>query len=140
MKLSSRSERSLAKIHPDLVKVVRRAAQIATLEFEITEGARTLARQRQLIASGASQTLKSRHIVAPDGYAHAIDLAAKVGGRIRWDWPLYAKLAAVMKQAAKDVKVPLEWGGDWKSFRDGPHFQLPWKQYPGVLPARKTAA
>lgn len=44
--------------------------------------------------------------------------------------PLYAKLAKAMKQAAKELGVPLEWGSDWKSFKDGPHFQLPWKQYP----------
>lgn len=131
-RLDARSERNLAGVHPDLARVVRRAAAIAAVAFTVTEGARTPARQKQLVASGASQTLRSRHI--PGGrlkLAHAVDLAAKVGGAIRWDWPLYERLAAAMKQAAQDEDVPLEWGGDWPSFKDGPHFQLPWARYPG---------
>jgi peptidoglycan L-alanyl-D-glutamate endopeptidase CwlK len=56
-------------------------------------------------------------------------LAALVLGEVRWDWPLYAKLAGAMKAAAKEVGVPLEWGGDWK-MKDGPHFQLTWAAYP----------
>jgi peptidoglycan L-alanyl-D-glutamate endopeptidase CwlK len=69
--------------------------------------------------------MKSRHLTG-----HAVDLAALVGGEVRWDWPLYNKLAATMKESAIQLGVPLEWGGDWKSFKDGPHFQLPWKDYP----------
>lgn len=130
MKLDDRAERSLKGVHPDLVKVARRAAQITGVDFTITEGVRTLARQRELVRKGASQTLRSRHIPGKNGLSHAIDLAAKVGKEIRWDWPLYAKLAAAMKQAAKDVGVSIEWGGDWRNFRDGPHFQLPWNKYP----------
>jgi peptidoglycan L-alanyl-D-glutamate endopeptidase CwlK len=30
-----------------------------------------------------------------------------------------------MKQAAYELNIKIEWGGDWKSFKDGPHFQLP---------------
>lgn len=125
MKLDVNSQTKLRGVHPDLVKVVKRAAELTEVDFVVTEGLRTLARQRQLLAKGASRTLRSRHL---DG--HAVDLAAKVGKEIRWDWPLYHKLAAAMKAAAKELKVPIEWGGDWKSFKDGPHFQLPWKQYP----------
>jgi peptidoglycan L-alanyl-D-glutamate endopeptidase CwlK len=61
---------------------------------------------------------------------HAVDLAALVGGEIRWDWPLYDRLAVAMKGAAKECGVRIEWGGDWTSFKDGPHFQLPWQGYP----------
>lgn len=82
-------------------------------------------RQRELIAAGASTTLRSRHLTG-----HAVDLAVKVGDEMRWDWPLYSDLAAAMKRAAKKEKVALEWGGDWRSFKDGPHFQLPWSRYP----------
>jgi peptidoglycan L-alanyl-D-glutamate endopeptidase CwlK len=131
MALDPRSERNLARVHPDLVKIVRRAAELTAVPFIITEGVRTLERQKQLMRAGASQTLRSRHI--PGGklnVSHAVDLAAKVGGVIRWDWPLYERLAVAMKQAARDVGVPLEWGGDWRSFKDGPHFQLPWREYP----------
>jgi peptidoglycan L-alanyl-D-glutamate endopeptidase CwlK len=81
--------------------------------------------QKLLKAKGASRTLRSRHLTG-----HAVDLAVSVRGQIRWDWPLYAKLAKAMKAAAKAEKVPLEWGGDWTSFKDGPHFQLPWAKYP----------
>lgn len=123
--LSPRSVQRLAGVHPDLVKVVSRAMELTTVDFIITEGVRTLARQKQLVAAGASQTLKSRHLTG-----HAVDLAAMVKGQVRWDWPLYSKLAEAMKKAATELNIPLEWGGDWKSLRDGPHFQLPWKQYP----------
>jgi hypothetical protein len=44
-----------------------------------------------------------------------IDLAARVDGEIRWDWPLYHKLAAAMKEAARLEGVQIEWGGDWKT-------------------------
>lgn len=124
MSLSARSRDRLKGVHPDLVRVVERAAQIGPA-FIVTEGLRTVERQRQLIAAGASKTLNSRHLSG-----HAVDLAAVVDGSIRWDWPLYHKLAAAMKQAAAELGVALEWGGDWKSFPDGPHFQLSWAKYP----------
>lgn len=122
--IDPRSERNLKGVHPDLVKVVHRAMKTAPGTFIITEGLRTLARQRQLLAAGASTTLKSRHLTG-----HAVDVAALVNGKVRWDWPLYARIATVMKDAANDLGVPIEWGGDWKKFKDGPHFQLPWKVY-----------
>ena len=75
--------------------------------------------------SGASQTLSSRHITG-----HAVDLGAWVDNQVDWSWPLYYKIAEAMKAAAKQLDVPIEWGGDWKSFKDGPHYQLPWKDYP----------
>lgn len=123
MTLNVRSEKNLTGVHPDLVKVVRKASE--TAQFVVTEGLRTAERQAQLVAAGASQTQKSRHLTG-----HAVDLAALVGDEIRWDWPLYAKLATAMKDAATQLNIPLEWGGDWKSLKDGPHFQLPWNKYP----------
>lgn len=111
-------------MHPDLRKVVERAIEISEIDFTVLEGMRTLARQRQLVAAGASKTMNSRHLTG-----HAVDLGAMVGGKIRWDWPLYAIVAKAMKAAAKELGVPLEWGGDWRTFKDGPHFQLPFKHY-----------
>jgi peptidoglycan L-alanyl-D-glutamate endopeptidase CwlK len=134
MQLNAKSETLLKKVHPDLVRVVRRAALSLTgdLGFVVTCGLRTLEEQKRLKAAGASRTLRSRHLPgAKTGLAHAVDLAAVLGGAVKWDWPLYAKLGAVLKAAAKVEKVPLEWGGDWKTFKDGPHFQLPWDKYPG---------
>jgi peptidoglycan L-alanyl-D-glutamate endopeptidase CwlK len=115
----------MAGLHPDLKRVLYRAIELTEVDFSIIEGLRTLERQKQLVASGASKTLNSRHL---DG--HAVDIAPYVNGEIRWDWPLYNKLAKAMKAAAKEVGVPIEWGGDWLRFKDGPHWQLPWKQYP----------
>ena len=120
-------ERSLSRLvglHPDLRKIMDRAIATTTIDFTVLEGLRTLERQKQLVAAGASKTLNSRHL---DG--HAVDIAPFLDGEIRWDWPLYNKLSVIVKQAAKDVNLPIEWGGDWK-FKDGPHWQLPWKQYP----------
>jgi peptidoglycan LD-endopeptidase CwlK len=123
--LSSRSRGKLRGVHADLVRVVERAIELTEVDFMVTEGVRTKERQRQLVAAGASQTMNSRHLTG-----HAVDLAALVGGDVRWDWPLYAKLAAVMKAAAAELKVPIIWGGDWKKLKDGPHFELARKAYP----------
>lgn len=123
--LGQRSLDRLNGVHPDLVKVVRRAIQLTPVDFTVLEGLRTVERQKQLVAQGASKTMKSRHITG-----HAVDLAPVIDGEVRWDWPLYKKIAPAIKQAAKEVKVPIEWGGDWLRFKDGPHWQLPWRKYP----------
>lgn len=126
--LDLRSQTRLMGVHPDLVAVVRRAHEIAgnmELDFIVTEGRRSVARQKTLVAKGASKTMNSRHLTG-----HAVDLAAKVAGQVRWDWPLYHRLAGAMKQAAKELGVKIVWGGDWKSFRDGPHFELDRMAYP----------
>lgn len=124
-KLGLRSRLRMRGIHPDLVRVVERAITLTDVDFTVTEGLRTLERQALLVKAGASRTMNSRHLTG-----HAVDLAALVGGKVRWDWPLYDTLAAAMKEAAMLENVQIEWGGDWESFRDGPHFQLPRKIYP----------
>lgn len=127
------SQKSLTKLdgaHPDLVKVIKRAAALSPIDFTVLEVLRTPARQKELVAKGASKTMKSRHLPGPDGKSRAVDIAPLDGGQISWAWPVYHKLAPIIKQAAKDVGVPIEWGGDWRTFKDGPHWQLPWKDYP----------
>lgn len=134
MELSASSKSKLKGVHPDLVRVVSRCAKDWTdkqFTFGLTCGVRTLEEQKVLVKKGASKTLKSRHIPAPNGYSHAVDVVAFIDGKVRWDWPLYDKIAKAMKAAAKAEKVSIEWGGDWVSFKDGPHFQLPWASYPG---------
>ncbi|CAB4169889.1 D-alanyl-D-alanine carboxypeptidase [uncultured Caudovirales phage] len=133
MKLSPSSEAKLKGVHPSLIKVVRRAAADWTdphLTWIITCGPRTVAAQKLLVAAGASKTMNSRHIPGKDGYSKAVDLAAVLRGKLKWDWPLYAKLAAALKAAASKEMVPIEWGGDWRTFKDGPHFQLPKNLFP----------
>jgi peptidoglycan L-alanyl-D-glutamate endopeptidase CwlK len=125
-----RGER-LKGLHPDLVRVVNRAHGLAPWPVAVLEGLRTLERQRQLMKSGDTTTLNSRHLTG-----HAVDLAPMFDTdgdgdvEVSWAWPKYHLLAAVVKQAAAEERVPIEWGGDWKTFKDGPHWQLPWKQYP----------
>lgn len=123
--LGARSRARLTGVHPDLVRVVELALTYSPHDFTITEGLRTVARQRELKAAGASQTMNSRHITG-----HAIDFAVLVGGKVRWDWPLYGQVAEAFKRAAKELNVPIIWGGDWKSLRDGPHVELDRKRYP----------
>lgn len=124
-KLGTRSEQRLKGVHPDLVKVIRRAIELSPIDFTVLEGRRTVDRQRELFAKKATRTMRSRHI-----HGFAVDIAPLIDGVVRWDWPLYNQLAKVVKKAAKEVKVPVEWGGDWTSFKDGPHWQLPAKLYP----------
>jgi len=134
MELNASSKSKLKGVHPDLVRVVNRCAKDWTdkqFTFGLTCGVRSLEEQKVLVKKGASKTLKSRHIPAPNGYSHAVDVVAFIDGKVRWDWPLYDKIAKAMKAAAKLEKVQIEWGGDWVSFKDGPHFQLPWDTYPG---------
>lgn len=123
--LSQKSRDRLTGVHPDLVSVVHRALELSEIDFVVLEGVRSLAKQEQLFAAKATTTLKSRHLTG-----HAVDLGAIVAGTVRWDWPLYHKIADAMKDAAEQLGIPLEWGGDWKTFKDGPHFQLPWQEYP----------
>lgn len=123
--LSKKSRDRLAGVHPDLVKVVDRAIEITEIDFAVLEGVRSKTRQEQLVKAGASQTMRSRHLTG-----HAVDLGAYVAGSVRWDWPLYHKIAVAVKQAASELQIPIEWGGDWTTFKDGPHWQLPWKDYP----------
>lgn len=125
MIFGARSISRMAGLHPDLKKVMNQAILATDLDFTVLEGVRTLERQKQMVESGASTSLNSRHL---DG--HAVDIAPFIGGEVRWDWPLYYRLAVIVKAAAKEVGVPIEWGGDWKKFPDGPHWQLPWVKYP----------
>lgn len=123
--LSIQSYKKLEGVHPDLVRVVELAIALTDVDFTVTEGVRSRGRQQQLVAAGASQTMNSRHLTG-----HAVDLAAFIGGKISWDWPLYYKIADAMKAAAKELSVPIIWGGDWTTFKDGPHFELDRKVYP----------
>ena len=120
--LSFRSRQRLSGVHPDLVAVVKRAIEITKQDFSVIEGIRSVERQRELLKSGASTTMNSRHLTG-----HAVDLAPYP---VSWDWEYFYPMADAMKQAADELDVDLEWGGDWKTFKDGPHFQLSRKSYP----------
>jgi peptidoglycan L-alanyl-D-glutamate endopeptidase CwlK len=123
--LSARSLRRLEGVHPDLVRVIKRAIQTSTVDFTVLEGVRTLATQRKYVATGKSKTMNSRHLTG-----HAVDIAPVVNGSVSWNWDHFYPLADAVKAAAKAEGVPITWGGDWRSFKDGPHWELPWAQYP----------
>lgn len=124
-RFSARSRRNLRGVHPDLARVAERALALSEVDFMVTEGRRDPARQAALVKAGASRTLQSRHLTG-----HAIDVAAVVAGQVRWDWPLYPKIAAAFEAAARELSVPVVWGGRWPRLRDGPHFELDRKVYP----------
>jgi peptidoglycan L-alanyl-D-glutamate endopeptidase CwlK len=150
MALDKTSMRKMAGVDVRLQRVMTRAAEISRQPFRITEGLRTLARQRQLVAAGASRTLRSRHITG-----HAVDVVALIGSRISWEAPLYMAIRDAVMAAAAELGVTIRWGGDWdgdgdsrdESFFDSPHFELPRTVYgdvridadapegPGAVPA-----
>ncbi len=124
-RLSARSRARLKGVHPDLTAVVDDAIARTPVDFMITEGLREPKRQAELVRAGASRTLNSRHLTG-----HAVDVAALVNGQVRWDWPLYPRIAEAFKAAAAARRVRIVWGGDWPTLRDGPHFELDRRAYP----------
>lgn len=131
--LGTKSREKLKGVHPDLVSVVEKAISITKKDFTVLEGLRSKERQAQLFAAGKSKTMNSRHITG-----HAVDLGPwPLNGDFDSDgilniadWDEYYPLADAMKQAAKELGVAIVWGGDWKGFPDGPHFELDRKVYP----------
>lgn len=123
--LSRRSRDRLVGVHPALIAVVEAAIVRTPVDFMVTEGLRTRERQAALVRAGASRTLDSRHLTG-----HAVDVCALIEGKVRWDWPLYSRIATAFKAAALDLGTPIVWGGDWPKLRDGPHFELDRRIFP----------
>lgn len=119
--LSARSIDRLSGVHPDLVKVVKRAIQISNYDFMVVEGLRTIETQREYVKKGVSKTMNSYHLTG-----HAVDLAPLENGKIDWENKKgqFDSVAKAMKQAAKELNITIEWGGEWKGFVDKPHFQV----------------
>ena len=117
--LSERSKINLQGVDIRLVRIVEQAIKETAVDFTVTEGLRTPERQQQLVNDGFSQTMKSKHLTG-----HAVDLVAIVNGKVSWDKEHYPEIARAMKKAADDQQVKIRWGGDFKSFFDGPHFEL----------------
>jgi len=118
-KLSDKSLVKMKGVDPALVAVVTKAIELSPVDFGVTEGLRSVERQKELFKAGKSQTMKSRHIIG-----EAVDLVAYVNGKVDWTWKYYEQIARAMKQAAEELGIAIEWGGDWVSFKDGVHFQL----------------
>jgi peptidoglycan L-alanyl-D-glutamate endopeptidase CwlK len=122
-KWSQRSLKAMEGIHPDLRKVCDRALQLTTQDFVITEGKRTIERERQLVAEGKSKTMKSRHI---GGFA--VDYVDYPG--FTYDEGKCKIIADAFKKAAHELNIPISWGGDWEHFKDGDHIELSSTKYP----------
>lgn len=130
---SDRSLRNMQGIHPDLRRVLDLALQESSIAFVVTEGLRTLERQRELVRIGASKTLNSRHLTghAVDIYAHVdINSDGKVAFEEMANPRLMRQIADAMKLAASELTIPIVWGGDWQKFKDYPHFELDRRKYP----------
>ncbi len=139
-RLSRRSLSHLDGVHKDLQKLVKRALQLSSVDFTVIDGMRTREEQRELVASGASKTLNSRHLTG-----HAVDVVPYVDGAISWDWDDYYPMADAFIKAAKELDIKIRWGGNWQvndirtwkgsalelnqaytgNFPDGPHFEIP---------------
>lgn len=118
--LNQRSLGRLKYLHPDLVSVVHLAVKYSKQRFQVTQGIRTIAQQRDYLAAGKSRTLDSRHLTA-----HAIDFhALDDKGNALWEAVFYAEIARAVFKAAKELGIEIKWGGNWKSFKDYPHFHL----------------
>ena len=118
-KLSKKSLAKLDEVNPDLQKLVKSAIGLSTIDFGISEGMRTKERQQLLYDSGKSQTMNSRHLTG-----HAVDVYAWKDGAVSWEFEDYETINVAFSQAAKLTNTPFVWGGSWKSFKDGPHFEL----------------
>lgn len=123
-KFSKRSYERMKDVHPDLIKVAELALKYSTIDFGISEGLRSLETQKEYVKRGVSKTMNSRHLTG-----HAIDVYAYIGGSARWEWPLYEEINRAFERAADELKIDITWGGDWTTFRDGPHYQLSWGSY-----------
>ena len=124
-----KSEEKLASVHRDLSRVARKALELSPVDFGITEGLRSEEKQKQLVAEGASKTMKSKHLTG-----HAIDIACFVDGEVTWKLEYYQIVANAFALACDELKVNLRWGGSWKvnnfkldpenKFVDAVHFEL----------------
>jgi len=122
--LNERSLKALVGVHPDLVAVAKRAAELMPGGFILTEGLRSKERQRELFAKGLSKTMNSRHLVGL-----AVDFAPLIDGDVTWKTPAFLPVIKAFKTASADLKIPIVSGGDWKTFRDFPHIELDRKVY-----------
>lgn len=124
-KLTDEDMRKLSKAPIPLQDFVVQAAKDCPVPFTVHECCRSMATQRRYVKKKVSWTYNSRHL-----NCHAVDLVPVVRGVPVWNWPLIFQMEPHLKKAAKKVGTPIEWGGDWRRTKDGPHWQLPWKLFP----------
>ena len=124
MSLTATDLARLKGVHPDLVKVIIEASKNPKTPFKVLEGLRSAATQAKYFKAGTSMRdgvkKKSNHQLG-----RAVDIVPLVNGKVEnRSWTPFYPLAASVKAAAKKLGVKIVWGGDWTSFKDGPHFEL----------------
>lgn len=128
-KLGTKSLSNLKGVHPDLVKVVKRAIELTECDFTVTEGLRTKATQALYVKQGKSQTMNSKHL---DGLA--VDLAAWVNGTLNWNFDYYFKIADAVRKASIELGMKVKWGGAWRYLND---YDSSRKAYDAYIAERK---
>lgn len=124
-KLSSKSLFRLQGVHPDMVRVVKRAITLTKIDFGVTEGLRNIETQKQYVAEGKSKTMNSMHLPHADGNSFAVDLYCRDDtGKITWKHEWFRWIIQAMMTAAILEGVPIRAGGLWRTFLDSPHFEL----------------
>ena len=127
-KFSKSSEEKLKQLHPDLQRLLREV--IKHKDFTVIEGARTLERQKELLRTGKSKTLNSKHIPQSDGYSHAVDI---IHYPIDWnDFNKNYMFVGFVRGIAASMGIKIRCGADWdgdfnikdQSFHDLPHIEL----------------
>lgn len=116
------SQKSLDKmkgVDERLVKVMQATIADSPYDFGITEGLRTVERQRQLVDQGLSLTMNSKHIVGK-----AVDIVIYINGKPNWEFSKYKEVADKVMEKAKELGISVRWGGTFKKLKDGPHFEL----------------
>jgi len=125
--LDAKGARLLKDVDPRLKKLFEEVALQNGHQFFITEGARSAKRQLELFNRGASKLDgQSPRTLSQHQLGRAVDVAMwdSSAQAVSWAWPPYYSFATLVKQIAGRNGIEIEWGGDWKTFKDGPHFQL----------------
>lgn len=118
-KFSQKSINRMEGVHSDLRRLMEESIKHSPYDFGITEGLRSVSRQQKLVMEGKSKTMNSRHLTG-----HAVDIVVYVEGKVSWDFKYYEQVAGHILGLAAKMDIPLIWGGSWKDFKDGPHFEL----------------
>tara|TARA_Y100001972_G_C7586409_1_gene294042 strand:- start:227 stop:664 length:438 start_codon:yes stop_codon:yes gene_type:complete len=113
-KFGKSSEEKLQTVRPELADVARKALELSSIDFGITEGLRSEQKQKQLVSEGASKTMKSKHLTG-----HAIDIVCYADGKITWDLEHYQTAAYAFGLASKELDVQIRWGGNWSGYKTG---------------------
>lgn len=130
--IPSSEEGLIMGLDPRLQPVARKfaeAARAAGHKIRLTQGRRTIAEQNALYAKGRTapggKVTNAPGGSSPHNFGMAIDFAF-IDANGKLVWPENGPWGEVAKYGKA---LGLEWGGDWRKFKDRPHLEMPgWKQ------------